>query len=192
VSEIVTPRFLRTALGIHENDATERARALAALDLGPLAIEIAGPVTRWSDGRGAVDVRYRRGAYQIVAARWFLVAERGIARFDEESILPPPPLGDRVTIGFAIADDRQPLHWSSPARAPVPPSPVIALHGANRGNDPHTFILDDASGRTVGLLTLPPWTQGDLLLLALPAGTYRLHDPAVPASALTLEVGSGF
>ena len=189
VSEILTPRFLRTALGIDAADAAARARALAALDLGPLTIETVSPVTLWSDGRGAVEVRYRRGPYQTVSARWFLVAERGVARFDEETLLPPPPLGDRVTIGFAIADDRQPLQWANPTGARIVPAPVIALHGANRGQKPHTFILEGDSGVTLGLLTLPPWRQDDLVLLALPAGDYRLHDPAVPGSELTLDVG---
>ncbi len=117
VAAIVTPRFLQTALGIDAPDVRSAARAVATLDPGPLHIETIGPVGIWSDGRGAVDVLYLRGRgnpVQAVAARWFLVAERGVVRFDEEVLLLPPPLGDRVTIGFAIADDQQPLQWSNP------------------------------------------------------------------------------
>ena len=66
--------------------------------------------------------------------------------------------------------------------------PAIALHGANRGQASHTFLLEGTGGETLGVLTLSPWRQGDLVLLELPAGTYRLHDPAVPGSDLSLRV----
>jgi hypothetical protein len=191
VASILTPRFLETSLGIEPSQNVEHVQALAALDLGPLRIETIGPVGIWSDGRGTVDVLYRRGRgnpVQVVAARWFLVSERGIVRFDEEMLLLPSPLGDRITIGFAIADDQQPLLWNDPAGGEISFSPVTALHGANRGREPHTFLLEGSGGETVGALTLPPWRQGDLVLLDLPAGTYRLHDPAVPGSELVLRV----
>jgi hypothetical protein len=191
VAAIVTPRFLQTALGIDAPDVPARARTLATLDPGPLRIETIGPVGIWSDGRGAVDVLYLRGRVnpvQAVAARWFLVAERGVVRFDEEVLRLPPPLGDRITIGFAIADDQQPLQWNDPAGGEILESAVIALHGANRGQEPHTFLLEGTGGETLGVLTLPPWRQGDLVLLELPAGTYRLHDPAVPGLELSLKV----
>jgi hypothetical protein len=194
VAGIVTPRFLETALGITAPDAAGRAAALAALDLGPLRIETIGPVGIWTDGRGAVDVFYRRGRgqpLQAVAARWFLLAKRGVVRFDEETPLLPPPMGDRVTIGFAIADDVQPLQWDSLDGGRVARSPVIALHGANRGLTAHTFLLQNTSGETIGLLTLPAWTQGDLVLLDLPAGAYALRDPAVAGSSRELAVGNG-
>ena len=61
VASLVTPRFLQTALGIDAPDVAARAKALAALQLGPLRIETIGPVGIWSDGRGAVDVLYFRG-----------------------------------------------------------------------------------------------------------------------------------
>jgi hypothetical protein len=67
---------------------------------------------------------------------------------------------------------------------------VIALHGANRGLDAHTFILQNADGANLGVLTLPAWTQGDLVLRGLPPGLYRLHDPAVAESELELVVGN--
>lgn len=191
VATILTPRFLQTALGIDAPGAADRAGALAALELGPLHIEVIGPVGIWSDGRGAVDILYLRGRgspVQAVAARWFLIAERGVARFDEEVLLLPPPLGDRVMVGFGIADDQQPLQWVNPTGGQIPVSPVTALHGANRGRAPHTFVLEGAEGETLGVLTLPPWQQGDLVLLDLPAGTYRLHDPAVAGSELVLRV----
>jgi hypothetical protein len=191
VAAIVTPRFLQTALGIDAPDVPARARTLATLDPGPLRIETVGPVGIWSDGRGAVDVLYLRGRVnpvQAVAARWFLVAERGVVRFDEEVLRLPPPLGDRITIGFAIADDQQPLQWNDPAGGEILESAVIALHGANRGQESHTFLLEGTGGETLGVLTLPPWRQGDLVLLDLPGGTYRLHDPAVPGSELSLRV----
>ena len=191
VASILTPRFLQTSLGIDTPDLAEQSQALAALDLGPLRIESIGPVGIWSDGRGAVDVLYVRGRenhVQAVAARWFLIAERGIVRFDEEVLLLAPPLGDRITIGFAIADDQQPLQWNDPTGGAIPISPVTALHGANRGRESHTFLLEGTGGETLGILTLPPWRQGDLVLLDLPAGTYQLHDPAVPGSELVLKV----
>ena len=191
VASILTPHFLQTSLGIDSSQNGEHAQALAALELGPLHIETIGPVGIWSDGRGAVDVLYFRGRgnpVQAVAARWFLVAERGVVRFDEEMLLLSPPLGDRITIGFAIADDQQPLQWNDPAGGEIPVSPVTALHGANRGREFHTFLLEGTGGDTLGVLTLPPWRQGDLVLLDLPAGAYRLHDPAVPGSELTLRV----
>lgn len=194
VARSVTPRFLETSLGIQADDERLRAEALAALELGPVRIEMAGPVQLWSDGRGAIDVLYLRGRgdpAQAVAARWFLVAERGVARFDEEVLRTPPPLGDRVTIGFGIADDMQPLQWASLAGGTVPVSPVMALHGANRGWEAHTFLLQDEQHETVGLLTLPPWAQGDLVLLDLPAGNYRLLDPTMAGSALALTVTAG-
>lgn len=193
VAGIVTPRFLKTSLGIAVDDERQRAAALSALDLGPLHIEMTAPVEIWSDGRGAVDVLYLRGdgpPTQVVAARWFFVAERGVARFDEETLLTPPPLGDRVMIGFAIADDVQPLQWASLDRGHVPAAPVIALHGANRGLDAHTFLLQNAEGANLGVLTLPSWAQGDLVLRDLPPGLYRLHDPAVDGSVLELVVGN--
>jgi hypothetical protein len=191
VAAIVTPRFLQTALGIDAPEIAEASRALATLDLGSLRIETIGPVGIWNDGRGAVDVLYLRGRgnpVQVVAARWFLVAERGVVRFDEEVLLLPPRLGDRVTVGFAIADDQQPMRWSGPTGGQIPVSPVIALHGANRGREAHTFLLEGSGGDTLGVLTLPPWRQGDLVLLELTAGTYRLYDPAVPGSELVLKV----
>ena len=191
VTAIMTPRFLQTAFGIHAPERAEQAKALAALDPGPLQVESIGPVGIWSDGRGAVDVLYFRGRgnpVQAVAARWFLIAERGVVRFDEEVLLLAPSLGDRVTVGFAIADDLQPMQWNDPEGGQISRSPVTALHGANRGWQPHTFLLEGASGQTLGILTLPPWRQGDLVLLDLPTGTYRLHDPAVPGSELILRV----
>jgi hypothetical protein len=191
VVTIVTPRFLQTALGITTPEKAEQIRALAALELGPIHIETISPVGIWNDGRGAVEVLYLRGQgnpVQAVAARWFLIAERGIVRFDEEVPLLSPPLGDRITIGFAIADDQQPLQWSNPTGGNVPLSAVTALHGANRGRQSHSFVLSGSSGETLGILTLPPWRQGDLVLLDLPVGTYRLHDPAVPGSELSLRV----
>ena len=194
VASILTPRFLQTALGIGISQNVELVQALAALDLGPLQIEAIGPVGIWSDGRGSVDVLYLRGRgnpVQAVAARWFLVSERGIVRFDEEMLLLPPRMGDQVTVGFAIADDQQPLQWNDPAGGEISVSPVTALHGANRGRESHTFLLEGPGGETVGALTLSPWRQGDLVLLDLPAGTYRLHDPAVPGSELVLRVNEG-
>jgi hypothetical protein len=194
VASILTPRFLQSSLGIDTPRKAEPVEALTALELGPLHIETIGPVGIWSDGRGAVDVLYLRGRgnpVQAVAARWFLIAERGVVRFDEEVLLLPPPLGDRVTVGFAIADDQQPMQWSSPTSGEIPVSPVTALHGANRGRESHSFLLEGTGGETVGALTLPPWRQGDLVLLDLPAGTYRLHDPAVPGSELVLRVTEG-
>jgi hypothetical protein len=191
VAGIVTPRFLETALGITALDAPSSARALAALDLGPIRIVSLGPVSIWHEGRGAVEVLYLRGRgkpIQAIAARWFFVAERGVAAFDEEVALPPPPLGDRVTLGFAIADDAQPLQWASPDGGQSPTSPVLALHGANRGFTAHTFHLEDASGEAIGILTLPAWSQGDLVLLDLPPGTYRLTDPAIAGSSLELVI----
>jgi hypothetical protein len=191
VTDFVSPRFLQTALGIDAPDAVARARELAALQLGPLRIETIGSVGIWSDGRGAVDVLYFRGLgnpVQAVAARWFLTAERGVVRFDEEVLLLPPPLGDRVTLGFAIADDQQPVQWNDPDGGQIPLSPVTALHGANRGRESHTFLLEETDGETLGILTLPPWRQGDLVLLDLPAGIYRLHDPEVAGSELLLRV----
>lgn len=193
VARSVTPRFLETALGIAATGERDRAAALAALDLGPLDIASLGPVRIWSDGRGAVDIFYWRGgerARQGIAARWFLLADRGAVQFDEEVLHLPPPLGDRVTIGFAIADDTQPLQWSGTAGGRVPAFPVIALHGANRGRRAHTFVIQDAKGGIIGLLTLPPWQQGDLVLRDLPPGAYRLRDAAVPGSSLTLEVAT--
>ena len=192
VASLVTPRFLQTALGIDAAQGEERVRELAALALGPIEIEQVGPVGIWSDGRAAVDVVYRRGAgrpQQVVAARWFLIGARGVAHIDEEVLLTPPLLGDRVTLGFSIPDDQQPLQWDSGGAGRVPVSPVIALHGANRGLRPHTLLLESADGARVSLLTLPSWQQGDLILLNLPAGAYRLRDPAVSGSVLTLDVG---
>ena len=191
VTAILTPRFLQTAFGINAPARAEQTRALAALELGPLHVETIGPIGIWSDGRGAVDVLYFRGRgkpVQAVAARWFLIAERGVVRFDEEVLLLAPSLGDRVMVGFAIADDQQPMQWNDPAGGQISRSPVIALHGANRGWIAHTFLFEGASGETLGILTLPPWRQGDLVLLDLPAGTYRLRDPAVPGSELVLKV----
>ena len=191
VASILTPRFLQTALGVTTPEEAKQVQALTDLEPGPLYIEMIGPVGIWSDGRGAVDVLYFRGRgdpVQAVAARWFLIAERGVVRFDEEALLLPPPLGDRITIGFAIADDQQPLQWSGPTGGEIPVSAVTALHGANRGRNSHTFLLEGTGGETLGILTLPPWRQGDLVLLDLPAGTYRLHDPAVSGSELVLEV----
>jgi hypothetical protein len=191
VTSLLTPRFLQTALGIDPLQPGEQVQALAALAPGPLRIEMIGPVEIWSDGRGVVSVLYFRGQehpVQAVAARWFLIAERGVVRFDEEVSLPAPPLGDRVTVGFAIADDQQPLQWSSAGGGEIRVSPVTALHGANRGREFHTFVLEGTGGETLGILTLPPWRQGDLVLLDLPTGTYRLHDPAVSGSELSLRV----
>jgi hypothetical protein len=145
VASILTPRFLQTSLGIDPPDFVEQSRALATLDLGPLRVETIGSVGIWSDGRGAVDVLYIRGRgdpVQAVAARWFLVASRGVVRFDEEVLLLPPPLGDRVTVGFAIADDQQPLQWVNPAGGEIRVAPVTAFHGANRGREFHTFLLE--------------------------------------------------
>jgi hypothetical protein len=192
VTSIVTPRFLQTALGIDAPDEAGRVHALAALDPTPIHIETIGPVAIWNDGRGAVEVFYRRGRdrpVQAIAARWFLIAERGVVRFDEETLLLPPPLGDRITVGFSIPDDQQPLQWASPESSQLPTSPVTVLHGANRGREPHTFVLEDDTGQAIGLLTLPAWQQGDLVLLDLPPGTYRLFDPAVTGSELSLVVG---
>jgi hypothetical protein len=191
VATLVTPRFLQTALGIDAPQSEERVRELAALALGPIEIEQVGPVGIWSDGRAAVEVVYHRGgrSSQVIAARWFLIAARGVAHIDEEVLLAPPPLGDRITLGFTIPDDQQPLQWDSGGAGHIPLSPVIALHGANRGLRPHTLLLESADGTRVGLLALPSWQQGDLVLLDLPAGAYRLRDPAVPGSALTLVVG---
>lgn len=191
VEALLTPRFLETAFGIAAPDATMRAEALARLGLGSLEILEVGPVAIWNDGRGVVDIIYRRGqgdTRQAVAARWHVVAARGRIWFDEETTLLPPPLGDRLTAGFSMPDDEQPLAWSSPASSQIATSPVIALHGANRGRLPHTVILEDEGGRAVGLLTLPAGRQVDLVLLDLPPGTYRLYDPAVPGSEATLVV----
>lgn len=193
VAALVTPRFLQTSLGIVGDDWRARA-ALGALDLGALRIESFGPVTLWSDGRGSVEVRYRRGdgaPEQAVAARWFLVAERGVARFDEEALLPPPPLGDRVTLGFGIAADDAPPRWDDPAGGAVPAAPVIALHGANRGRHPRTLHLQAANGKILGVLTLPAYTEADLVLLALPPGAYTLVDAVDNSAALRLVVGDG-
>jgi hypothetical protein len=141
-----------------------------------------------------VDVLYRRGRgnpVQAVAARWFLVAQQGKVRFDEEALLPSPMLGDRVTVGFNIADDEQPLRWDGAFDGRAPASVVIALHGANRGWMAHTVQVVNDAGAIVGVLTLPSWRQGDLVLLDLPPGRYRLRDPAVAGSELILDVGDG-
>jgi hypothetical protein len=194
VVALSTPRFLQTSLGIEGSEPRDRAAALAALDLGTLQIASLGPVTLWSDGRGAVEVRYRRGhgsPEQAVAARWFLVAGRGIARFDEEILLPPPPLGDRVTIGVGIASDEAPPLWDTPTTAPIVPSPVLALHGANRGSHPRTLHLQAAHDKILGVLTLPARTEADLVLLDLPPGTYSLVDATGSSAALRLVVGDG-
>ena len=80
------------------------------------------------------------------------------------------------------------MQWNAPNGGEISVSAVTALHGANRGWESHTFLLEGTGGDTLGVLTLPPWRQGDLVLLDLPAGTYRLHDPAVPGSELSLVV----
>jgi hypothetical protein len=191
VAANLTPRFLRTSLGIDAAGPDDQAAALAALALGPLRIEEVEPVVLWSDGRGAVDMLYRRGRgkpVQAVAARWFLVAHQGKVRFDEEAVLPPPILGDRVTVGFSIADDEQPLRWDGAFDGRASTSAVIALHGANRGWLAHTVQVVNDAGGVVGMLTLPSWQQGDLVLLDLPPGTYRLRDPDVPGSEETLVI----
>lgn len=191
VTALVTPRFLETAFGSVAPDSRGRAQALASLALGPMHIESIGPVGIWNDGRGAVDVFYRRGQgdpHQAIAARWHIVAERGHVWFDEENLLLPRRLGDRITVGFSIPDDEQTLQWASLDSSRIPATPVTLLHGANRGRLPHTFILEDENGRALGLLTLPAGRQADLVLLDLPPGSYRLHDPAVPGSEQTLVV----
>jgi hypothetical protein len=48
--------------------------------------------------------------------------------------------------------------------------------------------LEGISGETLDVLTLPPWRQGDLVLLDLPAAGYRPHDQTVPGSELVLKV----
>jgi predicted alpha/beta hydrolase len=65
---------------------------------------------------------------------------------------------------------------------------VTVLHGANRGWKSHAFVLEGTGGETLGVLSLLPWRQGDLALLDLPAGTYRLRDRAVAGSELFLRV----
>ncbi len=194
VASMVTPRFLETAVGVAGVTSEERAQGLAALDPGALRIASMTPAAIWSDGRGVVDLLYFRGhgdPLQAIAARWFFVAERGVVWFDEESLLLPPPLGDRLTIGFSIADDAQPMQWASQSAGHIASSPVVALHGVNRGRTPHTIILHDAHARPLGVLTLPAGSEGDLVLLDLPAGAYQLQDPAVVGSTLELVVGDG-
>jgi hypothetical protein len=39
------------------------------------------------------------------------------------------------------------------------------------------------------MLILPPWSQGDMLLLDMPPGLYRLRDPALAGSEIALVVG---
>jgi len=194
VASMVTPRFLETALGVAGVTSEERSLGLAALDPGPLRIASMSPAGIWSDGRGVVEMLYFRGRgapVQAIAARWFFVAERGVVRFDEESLLLPPPLGDRLTIGFTIADDTQPMQWASQTGGDISSSPVVALHGLNRGRTPHTIILRGDRDQTLGVLTLPAGSEGDLVLLDLPEGAYRLHDPAVEGSTLELVVADG-
>lgn len=194
VATMVTTRFLETGLGITGATSEERAQGLAALDPGPLRIESMGPVGIWSDGRGVFDLLYFRGRgnpAQAIAARWFFVAEGGVVRFDEESLLLPPPLGDRLAIGFTIADDTQPMQWAGQTGGHISSSPVVALHGVNHGRAAHTMILRGDYGQTLGVLTLPAGSEGDFILLDLPEGTYRIHDPAVEGSTLELVVRRG-
>lgn len=191
VASLLTPHFLATAFGIASEEPAEQAAALAALDLGPLGIESMSPVVLWSDGRGAVDVRYLRGRghpVQAVAARWFLVARQGLVTFDEEVLMPPPMLGDRVTVGFSIDADEQPLRWDGAFDGRLAVAPVTALYGTNRGWQTHAIHLSNAAGDVVGLLTLSSGSQGNLVLLDLPPGAYRLRDPTVAGTAETLIV----
>lgn len=176
-----TPRFLATSLGVTASSEAGQAAALAELALGPIEILDVGAARFWNDGRLAREVRYARGAgpaKQVVTARWFFVAQRGMARLDGEMPLAAPPLGDGIVLGAALPDDTQPVHWASPANTAIPALPVTILHIANRGGLPHRFTLTDARDGIVGLLVLPPGSESDMALLDLPAGTYRLNDVA--------------
>ena len=64
------------------------------------------------------------------------------------------PLGDRVSVGFAIANDQQPLQWVNPAGDEILIAPVTARRGVNRGRELHTFLLEGTGDETFDVLTL--------------------------------------
>lgn len=172
-----TPRFLATSLGVPADVEEAQVSALSSLALGPIKLLHAGNLALWNDGRLAREVRYARGmgpVKQVVTARWFFVAQRGIARLDEEMPLAAPPLGEGIVLGAALPDDAQPVQWATPGNATIPALPVTILHLANRGTAPHRFTLAAPHGGIVGLLVLPAGSEADMALLNLPPGPYLL------------------
>lgn len=194
---LVTPNLLQTSFGLADAQAAEAA--LPELDLGPITLLAAGDVATYEDGRAAVDVSYRRGDYQYVDARWFLVERDGELQIDQEQLLPPRPEGDQAVVGFTLTDEA-PVAFDQTTEIAAPP--VLVVSGSNTGADPaivHLLQLPamagtpmpgevPADGKVIGFVAIAPGEREDVALVGLPAGTYAVVEPAAAGSVATLTL----
>lgn len=101
VVSLTTPNFLRTAVGV-----SNPASAAEAVAFPPLAVASFANARIEEDGRGGVDVVYRRevGQHMLVHERWSFVARDGRWLLDGLEPLPVAIAGPRVDVGVRIAD----------------------------------------------------------------------------------------
>jgi uncharacterized cupredoxin-like copper-binding protein len=146
-----------------------------------------GAVSSYADGSVSVDVTYMQTEYQFVAERWTFVKDGEYWKIDELTPLTPQPEGDTAVLGFALTE----YEFTAVGATEVTAMPVLLLHGANQGAEPHemlvlklpegiTFdqVMADESLQSqvefIGQIFLEPGQEGDLALINLPPGTYTL------------------
>lgn len=200
VLTLVTPNLLESKFGVAS--AEEAATALGAMEPLPMyAIVSVDSAQTYEDGRASIDIDYMLGHYQYTSARWYMVMAGDALLIDEEELLLPQPEGDTTVASFSIADDTTPVIFDQSTE--IAASPVVVLHGINNGTERHVFqivrLADDFAGTPaagevpeggeyVAMLSVAGGAQEDVALVAPPAGTYVVFDPAVEGSAAALVI----
>lgn len=216
---LVTPKFLEALTG--ESDPTAAAGVLgdaaaAGVLLSPIAVISADAetVVTYDDGRASIDLGYTQGAYQYVAATWYMVMAGSDLLIDEEVLDGLAPEGDSVIISASVADDVSPVVFDQ--RSEVTETEVLTIHIINlAATVDNSYLLysvapaadtgtplaegevaatptgaEAMGGELIGTVTVPAAGEEDLYLLGLPVGTYVLVNPAVDGSVATLTVAS--
>jgi hypothetical protein len=146
-----------------------------------------GTVSTYADGSVSVDVTYLQTEYQFISERWTLVQDGGYWKIDALESLSPQPEGDTGVLGFALTE----YAFTAVGATEITEMPVLLLHGANQGAEPHEMVvLKLPEGMTIDQLLadeslfsqvefigqsfFEPGQEGDMALVNLPAGTYTL------------------
>jgi hypothetical protein len=179
---LMTTNFMQTLFGT--GNPYDVVGELQGTQFGNFA---AGAVSSYADGSVSVDVTYMQTEYQFISERWTLVQDGGYWKIDDLESLSPQPEGDTGVLGFVLTE----YAFTAAGATEITEMPVLLLHGANQGAEPHEMVvLKLPEGMTVDQLLadeslfsqvefigqsfFEPGQEGDMALVNLPPGTYTL------------------
>jgi len=132
-------------------------------------------------------VNHLQSEYQFVAEKWTLVQDGEYWKIDGLETVTPAPEGDTAVLGFTLTE----YAFTAVGATSTPEFPVLLIHGANAGTEPHEMVViklpesmtvdqllaDESLFSQVEFIaqaSYEPGHEGDIALVNLPAGTYTL------------------